>query len=260
VLLGLLPLAPARATDLTPEAAFALVARTPWSREAPPKPEELAAARKALETKAAKEPSDAKWVFALGRVASMEADQSQGDDGVEKRKDALARFERAVEMQPGNADYQFWLGNAAFDRVDDVGMLSKMSLASDGRKAFEKAIAIDPGHVAARFGLAQFYVGAPGIAGGSVAKARAQGEALLAIPDKRGEFQGRMVMAGIEAHDENWTEMTRQFTLAETATGEGAEVSGALRSHAWYLLNGKKMRRRRCRSSSATSKPRAPTT
>ena len=163
-------------------------------------------------------PEAAKWIFALGRAAAIEAGQTSGDAAKAKRKDALTRLEHAVAMQPGNADYQFWLGSASF----------------------EKAIALDPGHVAAHVGLSQFYLGAPGIAGGSVEKAKAQGNALLAIPEKRGEYQGHMVLAGIAAHDENWAEMTKEFTAAETAGGDGADPVGALRSHAWYLVNKKK--------------------
>ena len=71
-------------------------------------------------------------------------------------------------------------------------------------------------------------------------KARAQGQALLALPGKRGEFQGRMVLAGIAAHEENWAEMSRQFTAAETASGDGADPAVAMRSHALNLLNTKK--------------------
>ena len=230
----------ASAVDLTPDAAYAPAARSVWMRGAPPKPEDVAAARNVLEAQAAKEPEAAKWIFALGRIAAIEADQASGEVAKAKRKDALTHLERAVAMQPGNADYQFWLGNASFERVDDVGMLSKLSLVSEGRKAFEKAIAIDPGHVASHVGLAQFYTAAPGIAGGSLEKAKAEGQALLAIPGKHGEYQGHMVLAGIATQSENWSEMTKEFTAAETAEGDGADPVGALRSHAWYLVNKKK--------------------
>jgi tetratricopeptide (TPR) repeat protein len=230
----------ATAADLTPDAAYERVVRAPLSRDPLPKSEELAAARKVLEAQAAREPKAARWEFALAHVANAEAAQAQGDTAKGKRKEALERFEHAAKLQPADADYQFWFASASFDRVDDVGMLSKMSLASDGRKAFEKAIALDPGHVAARIGLAQFYLGAPGIAGGSVEKAKAQGDALLALPDKRGEFQGHMVLAGIAGHEQSWDEMSRQFTAAETAGGDGADPVIALRSHAWNLLNRKK--------------------
>jgi tetratricopeptide (TPR) repeat protein len=230
----------ATAADLTPDAAYTLVVRAPLSRDPYPKPDELAAARKVLEAQAAHEPKTARWAFALAHVASAESRQAQDDAAKNKRKEAVDRFEQAAELQPADADYQFWLGNSSFEHINDVGMLSKMSLASDGRKAFEKAIALDPGHVGARVGLAQFLLGAPGIAGGSVEKARAQGQALLALPGKRGEFQGRMVLAGIAAHEENWVEMSRQYTAAETAQGEGADPLVALRSHVATLLNEKK--------------------
>lgn len=236
----ILGIAPAAAVELTPDAAYTRVAWDVWSKDPRPTPEELAAARKVLETEASRDPSAARWVFALGRVAAFEADRTSGEAEKQKRKHALLRFERAVELQPGNAEYQYWLGSALFEHIDDVGMLSKMSLASGGRKAFEKAIAIDPNMIAPRVGLAQFFIAAPGIAGGSVEKAKEQGLALVALPDKRGEFQGRMVLAGVAAHEKNWAEMSREYTLAETAGGVGANPEVALRSQASYLLNQKK--------------------
>lgn len=76
------------------------------------------------------------------------------------------------------------------------------------------------------------------IAGGSVEKAKEHGEALVALPDKRGEYQGRMVLAGIAAHEKDWAEMSRQFTLAETAGGVGLLSPPPLaREHgAWTML------------------------
>jgi tetratricopeptide (TPR) repeat protein len=199
----------------------------------------LAAARKVLEPQTAREPKSARWEYALAHVANAEAEHATGDAAKTKRKEAHDRFERAAELQPDNADGQFWLASASFDHVDDVGMLSQMSLASEGRKAFEKAIVIDPNHVAARVGLAQFYLAAPGVAGGSVAKAKAQGEALLGLAGNRGEFHGRLVLAGIAAQEKDWAEMSRQFIAAETAPGDGAKPVVAMRSHAWNLLNKK---------------------
>jgi len=236
----MLAAAPAAAGASTPDAAYTLVAWDVWSKDPRPTPEELAAARAVLEARASREPSTARWAYALGRVAALEADRASGDAEAEKRKDALKRFERAVELQPAEAEYQYWLGSASFEHIDDVGMLSKMSLASGGRKAFEKAIAIDPNMIAPRVGLARFFIGAPGIAGGSVERAREQGMALVALPDKRGEFQGRMVLAGVAAHEKDWVEMSRQYTLAETAGGLGADAAVALRSQASNLLNQKK--------------------
>ena len=119
--------ASAQTAELTPEAAYTLVARDTWSKDPFPKPEELAAARKVLEAQAKREPQAARWTFALARAASIEADQAQGDSAKDKRKEALQGFEHAVELAPGNADYQYWFASASIERVDDVGMLSKMS-------------------------------------------------------------------------------------------------------------------------------------
>jgi tetratricopeptide (TPR) repeat protein len=237
---ALVSIAPGMAADLTPEAAYALVARAPWSGEARPKPEEVAAARNVIEAQAKREPGAAKWAYAMAHVARLEGEQASGDAAEKKRRQALEGFGKATEMQPRNAEYQFWFATASFDRVDDVNMLSKMSLATDGRKAYEKAIEIDPAYVPARVGLAQFYIGAPSIAGGSIEKAKVQGEALLKLADQRGEFQGDMLLAGIAAQEKNWAEMSRWYALAETAHGEGADLVVALRSHAWQLLNRKK--------------------
>ena len=239
LVVSLAGLVPAAAADLTPDAAYALVVRASLSNKPLPKPDELAAARKVVEPLAAREPKNARWAYALAHIANDEAEQATGEAAKNKRKEALERYEHAAELQPNDAEGQVWLASACFDRIDDVGMLSKMSLVSEGRKAFEKAIAIDSNNVAARIGLSQFYLGAPGIAGGSVAKARAQGDALMALPGKRGEFQGRMVLARIAAQEKDWAEMSRQFTAAETASGEGADPVVALRVYASNLLNQK---------------------
>jgi tetratricopeptide (TPR) repeat protein len=228
------------ADELTPEGAYTLVARDVWSKDPFPKPEELAAARKVLEEQATREPKSARWTYALARVAVIEADRASGDAEKTKRKQALEGFEHAVELEPGNADYQYRLGSASFEHIDDVGMLSKMSLASGGRKAFEKAIALDPTQIAARVGLSQFYVGAPAIAGGSVDKAKERANALIALPEKRGEYQGHMILAGIAVREENWPEVSRQYTAAESSGGVGADPVAVLRSYAWNLLNRKK--------------------
>jgi tetratricopeptide (TPR) repeat protein len=227
------------AADLTPDAAYALVVRAPLARDPLPTPQQVAAARKVLEAQAVREPKSARWAYALAHAARAEAEQAEGDTAEAKRKEAQERFEDAAELQPGHADNQVWLANAIFDRIDDVGMLSKMSMAGKGREAFEKAIALDSNNVGGRVGLARFFLGAPSIAGGSAEKAKAKGNELLALPGKRGEFQGHMVLAGVAANQSAWAEMTRHFTAAETAQGVGADPLTALRSHVSSLLNGK---------------------
>ena len=227
------------AAELTPDAAYALVVRAPVSNDPLPKPDQLAVARKVLEAQVAREPKSARWAYALAHVARAEAEQAKGDLAEKKRKEALEAFEKAAELQPRDADVQVWLANASFEHIDDVNMLSKMSLASQGKKAYEKAIALDPSNVGGRVGLAVFYLNAPSIAGGSVDKARQMGNELLALPGKRGEFQGHMVLGGIAAQASDWAEMSRHYTAAETAQGLGARPLAAMQAQAATLL-GKK--------------------
>ncbi|HEX4824459.1 MAG TPA: TRAP transporter TatT component family protein [Candidatus Polarisedimenticolaceae bacterium] len=228
------------AADLTPDAAYDLAARPLFTKGPPPEADQLAAARKVIEAQAKAEPKEAKWVYALGRIADVEGGRAQGDERKAKRKEALEQFEKAAELKPGDADYQYWIGSASFDHIDDVNLLSQMSLASKGRKAFEKAIELDPSHVAARVGLATFYIEAPSIAGGSPEKAKVQAEGLLTLPGKRGEFQGRMVLARLAGDAKKWDEMLTQLRAAETAGGDGADPMVALRSEASLLLTEKK--------------------
>jgi tetratricopeptide (TPR) repeat protein len=207
-----------------------------WSKAAPPAAEQVAAARKVLEAQAAREPKAAKWAYALGRIADYEADRATGDARKDRRKEEVERFERAVELEPGRAEYQYWLGSAAFDHVDDVNMLSQMSLASKGRKALEKAIEIDGAYLPARVGLAEFYLQAPSIAGGSVDKAKEQADTMLRMTDNHGDFQGHMLRARIAAQEKNWAEMSKEYTLAESAKGEGHDALTAMRTNALLLL------------------------
>jgi tetratricopeptide (TPR) repeat protein len=232
--------AAAPAADMTAEQAYSLVVQSPWIPKPPPKPEELAAARKALEAAAAKEPASARWTFAMGHLCTLESRTLKKEEGEKKREQAVELFTKAAEREPKNADYQYWVGDANFDRVDDVGMLSQMSVASAGRKALEKAIVLDPNHVGAHYGLGQYYFQAPGIAGGSVEKAKKEGATLLAIPGGKGAYLGNMFLAEIAAKAEDWAEMSRRYIAAETCGGEGADPASAMRSHLSLLLFRKK--------------------
>ena len=224
------------AADLSAAEAYALANRDYWSKEPVPTPEQLAAARKVLEAQAATEPKEAKWAYALGRIADREAETATGVTRAAKHEAALKHLRRAVELNPNLALYQFWLGSMAFDRISDVNMVSKVSLASEGRKAFEKAVELDPNHLPARVGLVQYYLRAPAIAGGSVDKAKVQAEAMLHVPDHAGDYQAQMAYAGIAVHEKNWKEMSRRYTLAEKSQGVGSDPLATLRTNAMMLL------------------------
>jgi tetratricopeptide (TPR) repeat protein len=127
----------------------------------------------------------------------------------------------------------------AFMSINTAGTLDKMSLAEEGRDAYLQALRIDSSLIEPRIGLAEYYIQAPGIAGGSWKKAGEQAQALLDLPDARGEFLGAMLKARIAMQRERWKEMSEHFTFAETARGENASQFVAVISHANALLDKK---------------------
>ena len=198
----------------------------------PPSParsDALGAAKSALSSLPTGERGQARWLFVEAMTSLVERNWSA----------MRAAMEKVVALEPARAEYQFWYGNSIFNGIDELGMLSKLSSAKKGRDAYAEAVRLEPNYVDAHVALAQYYSGAPGIAGGSMEKARAEAAALLALPGGRGTFQGKMLLARLAAKDKDWAEMSRQYQAAETAGGEGANLAAALSSHAWSLIQQK---------------------
>lgn len=190
--------------------------------------EQRDAIQSAIERDAAAQPADARLALGMALVKQM-----QGDN-----KAAREHAERAVKLSPDSADAHYWLGNTVFAGIGQAGMLDKASLASKGRKAYEKTIELNPAHAGARYALAQFYLGAPAIAGGSDRKAREEAQALLKIED--GAFLGRMTLGQLAAKEKKWDDMAREYAAAEQAAERDDRRAWALRSWAWSLIDSKK--------------------
>lgn len=88
-----------------------------------------------------------------------------------KTQEAADVLEKAVAATPKNAEAHYLLGGAYGQLAQKASMFSQMSLASKAKSELETAVTLDPNHVDARFALLQFYMVAPGIAGGSEEKA-----------------------------------------------------------------------------------------
>lgn len=170
--------------------------------------EQLRTALSLVESAAVSEPKDARWVSAQGILRGW----------LGEKEKAVEFGERAVKLDPNSAKVQFWYGTALFENIQNVGMFSKMGYASDGEKAYLRAVELDPRYVGPRFGLVQFYSNAPGIAGGSMKKARQHAQAVVDIGGKAAST-GHSLLAGIAAKDEDWDEAAKQHRLAaDTAT------------------------------------------
>jgi len=178
----------------------------------------------------ANRPEDERVIYAKALL-----DRAKGD-----RKAAKKSVEALVKQSPSVAEYRATHGTLCFEVINDAGMFEKMNLATTGRAEYEKAIALDSSLVEPRIGLARFYLMAPGYAGGSYRKAEEQATLLLALPEGKGEFFGRSLLADIYADKGEWAKVEEQFQLAETSTSLSANPQAAMRGYAQILLKKKK--------------------
>jgi predicted Zn-dependent protease len=147
-----------------------------------------------------------------------------------KPADAVASLERAAKLDPRNAQLFHLLAQAYASNVNNVGMLSKLSYAGKIRGSFQKAVDLDPDFIDARDGLMQYYLMAPGIAGGSVEKARVQAAAIA----ERSQARGHMARAALLRSEEKQVEAlqaNRSAVLADPGYAP-ARLSLGLSLHA----------------------------
>ncbi len=141
---------------------------------------------------AAADPDSAEAVYHLG-LTRME---------LGRLDPAIASFERAIELDPSQSRYHQRLGEALGSKAGQVGVLKQMGLAGRVHDAFERAVELDPKNLEARFGLITFYLNAPGIAGGSAARALEQAEAIRAENAALGYRALAQVYVQQEEHDQ----------------------------------------------------------
>jgi tetratricopeptide (TPR) repeat protein len=87
-------------------------------------------------------------------------------------KQAAGALEKAVAAEPRNADYVLWLARADGRKAEMANPFSALGQASKARQYFEKAVSLDPRNLDALNDLLDYYLQAPGIAGGGVDKAQ----------------------------------------------------------------------------------------
>ena len=94
---------------------------------------------------------------------------------IEQWDAAIKNGERAVNLRADDSQYHLWLGRAYGQRAAEIGNpLSAAGLARKAKNEFERAVELNPRNVSARADLSEYYVEAPAIMGGGLAKARNQ--------------------------------------------------------------------------------------
>jgi tetratricopeptide (TPR) repeat protein len=103
-------------------------------------------------------------LIAAGRAALDRGDADQ----------AIAQLQKAVALNPDNPDAHYYLGVAYGRKVQDAGMFGGMSQIKKAKEEWQRTIELNPNSIDARLRLIEFYIMAPGIAGGSEEKAMEQ--------------------------------------------------------------------------------------
>jgi tetratricopeptide (TPR) repeat protein len=152
--------------------------------------------------------------YYLGRIAVIE----------DRSEDAIRLFERAVKAEGRNADYHLWLGIALGLQAREAGRFRQAILASRAKGEFERAVALDPRNVGAREGLVQFYSIAPGIAGGSMRRAREHAMEIARVSPMRGRIAGGM----IHEREKDFAAAEREYLAASSIAPDSAAPLMAL--------------------------------
>jgi tetratricopeptide (TPR) repeat protein len=152
--------------------------------------------------------------YYLGRIAIIE----------DRAGEAVQHLERAVKAGGGKADYHVWLGIALGLQARDAGRFRQAMLASRAKGEFERAVALDPRSIGAREGLVQFYSIAPGIAGGSMRRAREHAAEIARVSPMRGRIADGMILE----REKNFAAAEREYLAASAAAPDSGAPYMAL--------------------------------
>jgi tetratricopeptide (TPR) repeat protein len=145
-------------------------------------------------------PDDAQATVAQAMVAIYEGDGPALDASV-------GPLQACVDREPQLALCHYALGNVQTVRALKGGVLGAVRLAGTVRSELERAVELDPMLYEARQSLAQFYLQAPGFAGGSPDKARQLADAA----EQRQPEVARMIRAMVSAQAKHWPEMEQEL-------------------------------------------------
>ena len=154
----------------------------------------------------------------LGRIAW------QGGD----YKEAGQRFDKAIALAPQRADPHVWRARTYLQELQSVNFLRKGSIAGKARGHLEKAITLEPENFDAQEALTEYYMEAPGIAGGGIDKARAQ----AATAKRLSPVRGALLVARVETKDKNAAATEAEYRWVTSTFPDS--VSGWAALSSWY--------------------------
>ena len=184
------------------------------------KDRKFADAEKLANERIASNPKDEMAVWYLANIVAT--------DSV-KRDTAIAKAEVCVKALPDSAKCHHALGRLYGAAALSSGLVNGIKYASRIKDQFAKSVELEPGNFESRRDLNQFYLQAPGIAGGSVRKAMENTDA----HGKINAAQGLLLRAEVHIYEK---EFDKAENLLAAVRPAGDEVVARALPQAWMSL------------------------
>ena len=130
--------------------------------------------------------------------------------------DAIAHAEKAIAADGKNASYHAQLADALGFKTADpkMGMFDKLSVAKRLKKEAEVAQQLDPRNESANSSLLNFYLEAPGLAGGSKTKAKEIADRVVQLDPAQG-YRFQLQIARKEERKSEYETLAKKAFQAE---------------------------------------------
>lgn len=158
---------------------------------------------RAAQARAKAQPDDDQAAIALALAAV-------DDNDAARLEASVPALQACVDKRP-QAACSYTLGRVYGQQAMTASVFKMPGLATKTKEQFVKAVELDPALFEARVGLTQFYLMAPGFAGGSTAKARE----LAAEVQPRQPEQARLLRALVAINDKDWGGAERELSGAK---------------------------------------------
>jgi tetratricopeptide (TPR) repeat protein len=136
----------------------------------------LALAQQAFEMRLQKDTNDAKALMYLAWIAQRNEDLDKAEELIE----------RAIKKAPENAEIQYRYGGIIGEVAGDASIFTALGYAEKSLHGLKKAVELEPENIEYQQGLLNFYLIAPGVAGGDTDKALEQAESIQKLDEKSG--------------------------------------------------------------------------
>ncbi len=166
---------------------------------------------------------DAEAHYQLARVLLIQGNSDDAEDQVDE----------ALEINELNALYHLLRGNILGDRAQKANVFKQAILAPKVKNAFLRAVELDPALAAARVGLYNYYIMAPGIMGGSDEEALKQANEVAKLNFARGHF----LLADFYRRKKDFTQAEAEYKKVIDADPEKIDGYKAL---GYFFINQKK--------------------